>query len=70
MVAIIDTHRLITHLTSQGFSAAQAEGIVETITEIDRSHLATKADLQDEIRKLEIRMLKFLIPIIIGRGNG
>lgn len=67
---VLDTHRLIESLKLQGFSDTQAAGISAAIQEIDLSHLATKAgvaDIKTEIRVLEARMLKWIIPLLLGQ---
>ena len=64
-VAVIpDTHRLINTLTKRGFSADQAEAITHAIQEIDLSNVATKGDLRD----LENRILKWMIPLMVGQA--
>jgi hypothetical protein len=48
VVTALDTHALVKHLTSVGFSEAQAEaltGALRQSQDIDLSDLATKADL-------------------------
>ena len=42
-----DTHRAVLRLQQTKFSAEQAQGIVDTIENIDISHLATKDDIKD-----------------------
>ena len=67
---ILDTHRLVESLQSRGFSETQAEGITAAIQEIDLSNLATKADFVDlktEIRTMEARMLRWIIPLLLGQ---
>lgn len=65
--AIVDTHRLFSDLKQRGFTDQQAEGVAEAIADIDLSHLVTKADLQAELRQLEIRMIKWMIPLLLGQ---
>ena len=62
-----DTHRLVHMLAQRGFSEEQAEAVVELISEIDTEHLATKADIQLEVRGLEIRLLKWAVPTLLGQ---
>jgi hypothetical protein len=63
---IRDTHKLIAKLQQRGFSAQQAEGITDTIKEIDASAPATKADLKD----LELRLYKYFSGILVAHGIG
>ena len=60
---ILDTHGLIERLKARGFSPDQAEGITESLQEINLEQLATKADL----RELENRLLKWIIPLMVGQ---
>ena len=41
---IVDTHKVIEALQARGFSASQAEGITETLRELDLSDLTTKQE--------------------------
>lgn len=50
---LIDTLSVTKHLLAQGFTEAQAEGVVHAIQEIDLSHLSTKADMLLLERKIE-----------------
>ncbi len=43
----LDTHKTIQKLQAKGFSAPQAEGIVDALTE---SELVTKTDLRTELK--------------------
>ena len=64
-VALIDTHRLVLDLKQEyGFDDKQAEGVAEAIKRIDLNHLATKSDL----RELENRMIKWMIPLMLGQA--
>lgn len=63
VTTIVDTHRLISDLKQRGFTAQQAEGITEAIAAQQLDHLATKADIRD----LEIRLLKWAAPVLIGQ---
>jgi len=60
---LLDTHRLVERLRQQGFSDEQAEGITEALREIDLDRLASKSDL----RELENRMLRWIIPLLVGQ---
>ncbi len=67
VTTIVDTHRLIHDLKERGFTPEQAEGITEAIAAQRLDHLATRADLRDEIKSLEIRLLKWSAPVLIGQ---
>ena len=67
MNTLIDTHRLISDLKQRGFTDQQAEGITEAIKAHELGHLATKADLRDEIRTLEVRLVKWAAPVLVGQ---
>ena len=56
----IDTHKVITRLQERGFTKDQAEALVSVAQEIDLSDFATKADLKDALRALELRLYKFI----------
>ncbi len=59
MALIADTHRLISHLTEKGFTAQQAEALVEAAQEIDLGDVATKRDINEivhQMEKLELRL--------------
>ncbi|MFM9890065.1 MAG: hypothetical protein ACKVOE_05395 [Rickettsiales bacterium] len=47
MLLNIDTQKVYTALLAGGFSAKQAETVIETMRTIDLSQLATKTDLKD-----------------------
>lgn len=64
MAVITDTHRLIGFLQDRGFTRKQSEGVTEALQQLDLSKVATKADL----RELEIRVLKWMIPLMIGQA--
>lgn len=67
---ILDSHRLIETLKGRGFTIKQAEGISDALQEIDLSQLSTKtdvADLRSELRAVEIRILKWVIPLLLGQ---
>ena len=64
-VAVLpDTHRLVSLLVKRGFSPEQAGAITDVIQEIDLSLIATKSD----VRELEIRIMKWMIPLMIGQA--
>lgn len=65
---LIDTHRLVTTLKGRGFTEEQATGVTEAIQEIDISQLVTKQDLKEAISGLEIRMLKWAVPLLLGQA--
>ena len=62
-----DTHRLITGLKDRGFTDDQAEGVIEVVTQLALEHLATKQDLQFELKLQENRQLKFLLPVLLAQ---
>jgi hypothetical protein len=55
---LYDKYAVIQKLQKRGFSHEQAEVVGEVLTEADLSALATKNDLKDEIRNLEVRLYK------------
>jgi hypothetical protein len=67
VTTLIDTHRLINDLKQRGFTEQQAEGITQVIEAQDLDNLATKADLRSEIHALEIRTIKWAVPILLGQ---
>lgn len=67
---MLDTHRLIESLKQRGFSENQAEGITDAIQQIDLSQISSKADiaeLKTEIRVVEVKMLKWIVPLLLGQ---
>ena len=56
-------------LEKRGFTRAQAETIVEVLAD-NTTELATKADLSDELRNVELRLYKHLAGILIAHGMG
>ena len=59
MTAItLDTHKTIQKLQAKGFSADQAEGIVEALTE---SELVTKSDLRLALADLKVWVAVMLL---------
>ena len=52
----LDTHRIVKHLESKGFTEEQAEGFIEAIEEINLVGVATKEDIQ--ILKNDSQLLK------------
>ena len=67
---IIDTNGIVKKLEQRGFSRTQAEGITEALKELDTSALATKIDLKDELKNLELRLYKYFAGILIAHGLG
>jgi hypothetical protein len=72
---VIDTNGIVKKLEQRGFSRTQAEGITEALKELDTSTLATKADLNDAVKTLEIAMrdqaitiIKWMTGILIAQG--
>ena len=63
----LDTHKFVTLLKSKGFTAEQAEGLVEAVKEIDASELVTKKDLQVELHKLRADLLKQIFSMLAGQ---
>ncbi|WP_425092917.1 hypothetical protein [Tropicimonas sp. S265A] len=54
----IDTYKTIQKLQAKGFTAEQAEGIVDALTE---SELVTKADLRSTVGELETRLYRAML---------
>lgn len=48
----LDTHRLVKHLESRGYTEEQAEGFIEAVEQIDLVGLATKEDIKSLQRDL------------------
>ena len=72
---VIDTNGIVKKLEQRGFSRTQAEGITEALKELDTSTFATKADLNDAVKTLEIAMrdqaitiIKWMTGILIAQG--
>ena len=65
-ILLQNTHHILASLEKNGFSRHQAEGIVETLQEIDLSHLATKGDLLELRQDIMHDILKWIIPLILG----
>ena len=72
---MIDTNGIVKKLEQRGFSRTQAEGIAEALKELDTSTLATKTDLKDAVKTLEIAMrdqaitiIKWMTGILIAQG--
>ena len=66
----IDTNAIIKKLEHRGFARSQAEGIAEALASVDFSELATKADLKDAMKDLELRLYKYFGAILIAHGLG
>lgn len=48
MMAIsLDTHKAIKHLMNAGFSPQQAEGMIDTLQQVNTSQLVTKTDMAE-----------------------
>lgn len=59
VTVITDTHRLISNLTERGFTAQQAEAVVDAIQDIDLREMASKEDilrLEHKLEKLELAL--------------
>jgi hypothetical protein len=72
---VLDTNGIVKKLEQKGFSRSQAEGITEALKELDTTALATKADLTDAVKTLEIAMrdqaitiIKWMTGILIAQG--
>ena len=59
----IDTLKTVQKLKQQGFSAEQAEGIVETITE---SELVTKSDLSEAIAEAKVSLIMWMVSLQVA----
>lgn len=46
-VLTFDTHKIVKRLTAAGLPSGQAEAIVESLSDLDTTQIATKADLKD-----------------------
>jgi hypothetical protein len=60
-----DTSGIVKKLEQRGFSRVQAEGITEVLRELDTSPLATKTDLKEAVKALEIALAKSNTNVII-----
>ena len=65
---IIDTNGIVKKLEQRGFSRTQAEGITEALKELDTSALATKIDLKDELKNLELRLIRWMTGMLLAQG--
>ena len=66
----LDTLSATERLIGSGMAEAQAKAVIETVQSAELDHVATTQDIQDlrlEIRNLETRVLKFLIPTLLGQ---
>jgi hypothetical protein len=61
---IRDTHRLIAKLQQKGFSAQQAEGIIDALKEVDASALVTKTHLQE----VKLDLIKWMVGTQLAYG--
>ncbi len=60
-----DTYRVAKTLQTRGFTAEQAEGVIEAMREIDTTQVSTKADL----REMELRMTVRLGGMMMALGG-
>ena len=65
---VIDTNGIVKKLEQRGFSRTQAEGITEALKELDTSALATKIDLKDELKNLELRLIRWITGMLLAQG--
>ena len=65
---IIDTNGIVKKLEQRGFSRTQAEGITEALKELDTSALATKIDLKNELKNLELRLIRWMTGMLLAQG--
>ncbi len=65
---VIDTNGIVKKLEQRGFSRTQAEGITEALKELDTSSLVTKSDLKDELKNLELRLIKWMTGMLLAQG--
>ena len=65
---VIDTNGIVKKLEQRGFSRTQAEGITEALKELDTSALATKIDLKDELKNLELRLIRWMTGMLLAQG--
>ncbi len=66
MTITFDTHEFVKRLKAAGMPEEQAEVVTDAIRDsrnLDLSHLATKQDLQLEIKALEIRLIKWMVGV-------
>jgi hypothetical protein len=73
---VIDTNGIVKKLEQRGFSRTQAEGITEALKELDTTALATKSDLNDAVKTLElatrdqaITIIKWVTGILIAQAG-
>ena len=62
-----DRHDFIKGLVASGIPEKQAEAIAQGLPKKNLDDLVTNRDLQIEIRGLEIRLLKWMIPVLLGQ---
>ena len=60
-----DTHKSFKHLVKAGIPEQQAEAIIDCQPN-SQSELATKANLETAIAKLEVRLIKWMVGLAIG----
>ena len=65
-----DTYDFIERLKSSGIEETQAKAIADGLKEIDLEYVASKEDIvtvREDMKNLEIRLLKWLIPLFLGQ---
>ncbi len=60
---VTDTHRLITHLQSKGFTKEQAEGITDVLSEIDETKVVSEVALERALHRQTRQLLTFIVTI-------
>ena len=60
---IADTHKLILHLQTKGFSKEQAEGISDALSEIDETRVVSEAALERALHSQTRQLLTFIMTI-------
>jgi hypothetical protein len=64
-----DTLAFVKKLEAKGFKTEQAEGITDALKDAFQvTDLATKADLHDEIRNAELRIIKWVVAVALGQA--
>ena len=68
MTAItFDTLKFSRRLEASGFTPQQATGAAEALAETMQAELVTHGILRSEVQSLEVRLLKWLIPLLLGQ---
>jgi len=60
---ITDTHKVINHLQTRGFSKEQAEGIIDALSEIDETKVVSEATLERALHNQTRQLLTFIVTI-------